>query len=608
MKKSSVAGPDVLGTGLDALAIGGGTAAIVALIRQQVEANRQRKAKEEREKEEIDPNTVVLRLSKPAKTSKKAEAPKITVKPTVEGKEVRPLSEGQLRDTAGRFATVDDSKGGESKTDKTLSTKTPPEKKAGYSWDIMNGTGSILAAGGGAVLGYYLVSKLTRKMEQNRLKKQIAAAQTEYLDLLDGRNVKKAESFGYLFAFSPNSLDLVGEDDKMSKEAGLPTDFINMIKGIPDTAKKSSSTALAAYILMAGGTAYVVKKYLEDRFGSRRKEEEPEKQTRILFKAGSSEFEIPPGSMLATLGILRDCITDSIPPGVKTAYDYSFLKDISDMDGGKQWILDMYAKQNGLNRDNMADFKMPMSTMMKYHGTMGDIAKNPDKHRAAIQGYVMNMMQKDPKGWFDLLGQKQNGDLVKMKADEQIANMSNNGGFTGFLTKIPLLGDLLKKFMSWFSSNTKWGRKITARKTLEGMGMSTDMANNVLKGYDFSTPGQWTRIPEQAAAQNVKQPAKTAPSPGNYNHPPFNRPLPLRKAAAWDDDLAAFISRRKMLADASNMDVIKAIESLKKENAKKTEKRHDDQDTPKVSVQFDDDIGSLLSDEDKQKIVSSLTK
>jgi len=550
MTKNKISSPIEIGS--DMLMGGASIAAIIALAKQYAEAKRQARKKEELEKRDIDPGTVVLRI--PKSRDKLAEDTTVNVKPAVETKEIRPLSEGQLRDTAGRFATVDEP------------LKDGAKEKSAQS--IVGGAGSILAAGGGAVLGYYLISKLADKLEQKRLKKQIAAAQTEYLDLLDGRNVKNAEAFSTLFMFN-------GDDNgELSKEAGVPTDLINLIGGIPKRINQAGSAALAAYILTAGGTAYVVKRYLEDRFGKRDKQEDPEKQTRILFKAGSSEFDITPEQMMATVSVLRDCIRDSVPPGVKQAsgYDYSFLDDIAKMKGGDQWILDSYAKQNGLKREGTGDFKLPLSLTMKYSKTLGDIAKNPEKHKQALQGHVMGMMQRDPRRWFELLGQQRNSDLVRMKADEQINNLSNGGGILGFLTKIPLIGQLIKGIMSWYHGNTGWGRQATGRKTLEMMGVSPDMAREVVKKYDFSSPGGWSR--------------KTAS---------------FDKKAAIDDSVIAFLARRKTLADASNREVIKAIEDLKASRSRKKKQE------PKLSVEFDDSIGDLLSDEDKARIIAGLT-
>ena len=553
-----------LGTAFDALAIGGGAAAAIALIRQYIEAKRQKKREEARMKTDIDPDTVVLRIPPSRLSSKLAEDGsghvKVNVVPAVQTKEVRPLSEGQLREVSGRFAA-------------DVAKEVPDarsEKVAGSDQSIVGGAGDILTAGGGVVAGFYIVSKLAERLEQNRLKKQIAAAQTEYLDLLDGKNVKNAEAFSELFMF-----DRTSNADPMSKEAGIPTDLVNLISSTPKRIRQTGSAALAAYILAAGGTAYVVKKYLEDRFGKRDEQEEPERKTRILFKAGSSEFDIGPDNMLATVGILRDCILDSTPPGYKQAsgYDYSFLDRISRMRGGNQWILDAYAKQQGLNRDGLQEIKLPLSTRIKYSKTLKDVVRNPDRHALALQGYVMDMMRKDPQTWFELLGQPRNSDLVRFKADERIRHMSDGGGVSGAISGIPVLGDAIKGLASWYSSSTESGRNATGKGVLQALGLPEDAASHIADSYDFSTPGRWSR--------------KTT------------------KSASFDDSLIAFLSRRKTLTDASNRDVIKAINDLKSSRRRKKNKDHD---KPGVSVEFDDSLDGLLSEEDKKKIVSGITR
>ena len=544
---------DVLRVGGKGLAIGAGAAATVALIRQVIEANRQKKAKEKRYAGNIDPNTVVLRVRKQAEDKcLKIEGP--------ESRELHPVSTVGPRELDGRFASAFGKR------------ENTSEKSAGFLSDSMAGAGGILAAGGGAVLGYTLVSKLAQKLEQQRLKKQIEAAQTEYINLLDGKT-KTAEAFSKIFLFDDPTIDEI--DGELRKEAGVPTDIYDIISNAPRTAKGVSAGMMAAWILGAGASAYVAKRLLENKF-DQQEEEEPEKQTRILFKASSSEFEIPPEHMLATIGVLRDCIADSIPEGVKTAAsapDYSVLDDIEKMDGGRQWLLDQYASQNGLQRDQASDFKIPLSMKLKYGKTLSDIRKNPDKHSAGINSKVMGMMQNDPEGWFKLLGSDRNNDIVRMKANEQIANMGKNGGFMGFLSKIPFLGGFIKNIMNWYM-NSVGGRRMLARSTLGQMGVTGDRAKGILSGYDFTDKG-W-------APTAVKQAGLLGGS--------------------FDDGIEAFLARTKTLHDKTNKDVIKAIESLRTSKSKKGKS------VSKTVIEFDSDLGDLLSDEDKAKIITGLTK
>lgn len=561
---------DPLSVGVDALAVGGGVAAIVAMIRQAAEANRQKKLKEKLTSGDVSPDTIVLRIPKKGldklSESLPTDKPGVSVKPGVETKEVKPLSTVGLRDLKGRFSTLKDSE------------TPPPEKAAGFVDGVTSDTASILAGIGGVAGGYYVVSKLAQKLEQNRLRKQIEAAQTEYIDLLDGRKEKMAEarSFSTLFQFDDGMVESVSSD--MEKSAGIPTDIVNVINGGMDTARKGSAVALASYILTAGGTAYVVKKYLESKYGKRDEEEKPTPQTRILIKPGSAEepFEIDPGRMMATVRILRDCIEDSVDPATKQAADYSFLDKIEKMDGGPQFLLDSYARMNGLSRPE-SDFKLPVSMMLGYGKTLSDIKKDPSKHKAQLQGHVMQMMRRDPKKWFDLLGQDRNSDIVGMKADEQVANMRNSGGIMGFLHRIPLIGDLIRKMSSWFTKNTSMGRRGAAGKTLEMMGITGDRANQVMGMYDFSKSG-WK--PRQAVAA----PAQT------------------KKAGYGYGDIMAIMARDKTLTDSTNKEILKAIEELKKPRRKKGVEQ------PKVKVEFDDKLNEMLSEEDKARIIANLTK
>ena len=566
MSKSEVK-YDPLSVGSDALAIGGATAAIVAMIRQVIEARRQEKEMRKLDDAQISPDTVVLHVGKPGAMKKvseesvrtSGETPVVTVVPGVVSKEIHPASTVGPRELNGRFSSFSGAvDGGVS------------EKSAGYASGILGDTAAILAGLGGSVGGYYVVSKLAQKLEQNRLKRQIAAAQTEYLDLLDGKSVKNAEAFSHLFSFGDSVFDDVTHDG-MSKEAGIPTDLANLLTGGADVARKGSAVALATYILTAGGTAYVVKKYLESRFGKRDQEEKPEKQTKILFKAGADEpFELDPGLMLATVGILRDCISDSDDLSEKRAADYSFLSKLDKVDGGPQFLLDSYARMKGLSRPD-SEFKIPLSMRIRYGRTLSDIRKNPEKHAPQIQGYMMQLMRRDPKKWFDLLGQDRNSDIVGLKADEQISNLRNSGGLFGMIHRTPVLGDLVRQLMSSFSKGTAAGRRGVAEKALEALGMTGDAANSILGMYDFSPTG-WRQKPA------------------------------MNKGASFGyRDLMALAARDKTLSDSSNKEILQAIEALRNPKGKKGK---DDE----VSVEFDEELSNILSEEDKMKIIKHLSK
>jgi hypothetical protein len=551
-----------LATGLKSIAVGGSIAATLALIRQLAEANRQRKEKERRESDAISPNTIVLRVRKNKDGygggEKYAEAvcqgKTVKVEPTTSSREIRPTASVHTREPNGRF-TEDIGK----------------EKSAGFLTDSVSGAGDILAAGGGAVLGYALVSKLAQRLEQKRLEKQIAAAQTEYVNLLDGKQEKSAETktFSRLFLFDDSTIPAI--EVSLHKQAGVPTDIYDVFANTPRVAQGMTSGMIAAWILGAGASAYVAKRLLENKF-DKEEEEEPEKPTRIIFKAGEdssgklTEFEISPDKLLATVGIMRECIADSVPEGVKLAADvpdYSFLDDIARMEGGKQWLLDRYAMNKGLSRPDTKDLKLPLSLLIRHGHTLADVRDNLDKHIPAINSKVLSIMQKDPEGWFKLLGSDRNKDLVRLEADKWIDNLGNSGGILGVLGSIPIVGGLTKGIVRSLSGLSS-GTKTIGKNTLSMMGVTGDKARTILDGYKFSNGG-W-------------------------------KPKATVKAAGAMNNIMAVLAREKMLADKTNKDILRAIEELKQSKSKRTKK-----DKP-VNVEFDSTLDDSLSDKDKERI------
>jgi hypothetical protein len=579
------------------LAIGGGAAAVSALASQILEAKRQKKLKEEHDKKEISPNTIVLRIKKKAECKKKKKTgcggeckkKKVKVLPSVEEKDLNNSGFGHTRDMNGRFSSI--------------TTKEAQEFKS-----IPGEATGILAFGGGTLGGYYLINKLAKKLEKKRLEKQIEAAQQEYIDLLDGKIVKGAEAFSDLFMFGNTEFEdletSVATD--MQKSAGVPSDVFNLItkgpRNLINSSKHISSALLASYILGIGSSAYVAKKLLENHFDADN-EEEPEKETRIILKTASSEFEIQPEEMLATIGIMKDCISDSLPPGVKIAAgtDYSVLDEISKRKGGKQWILDQYSSMNGLPTRKSTFMFENLPLFIKNKKTLFDIKNNPKNHSAGIKSYVMGMMQKDPESWFKLLGNKYNNGIVRMKAEEQINNFGKNGGILGFLSKIPFLGKLIKSFSKWYTQNSSWGKKMVARKTLKQMGVVGDRAKNIISKYDFSNGSGWSE----------KVPNTLNASVGMYNPQGIKNGINPSIKTAQSRDILTSLLKGRAASDITNRELLKRVDkvvSRLENNTGKGKSKPKDNEEKKNSlfIKFDDELAASLSEKDKKKILDAL--
>ena len=571
-----------LTTGLKAALLTGSAASVVALARQIGEAKRQRDKEKERQKRQVSGNAIVFHLRKNSEDgscgkSCNGGAPVVKKVESLVQKEVNPATaDTQLRETNGRFTDIN-------------------SKTAGYIDNTVNGSNHILAAIGGGAAGFYLVSKIAQKAEQNRLKKQIAAAQQEYLDLLEGRSVKNAEAFKTLFSLDGDTDAAIGE---IEKQAGIFKDTKDIINGGSRGAQQLSSAALAAYILLAGGSAWATKKLLEKRFDPP-EEEEPEEAPRIILKAGSAEFDIQPEHMMATIGIMRDCISDSMSDLEKKAADYEFLGDIAKDDEGKQFLLDLYAKKNGLKRDPFGEggYKLPIGIAMKYSNSLSDVANNPDKHSDAINAHVMKMMKGDPESWFRVLGSNRNTDVVDLKAREAIGNMDKGTGFKSWLSRVPVIGNLFKKFMGWYSTNSRYGRKAVARQSLAGMGVTGDKADSILDRFDFSSKG-WS--PKQVQAPAAQPSQATAQSAVMAS--PFLPKTASEKKADMLNDVIAMTAQTKTLSDRSNKDILKALEELKKQNGGDKDKKADQY------VEFSPEVEAMLSPEAKKKLMIAFSK
>lgn len=603
---------------LNGLAIGAGTAGVVALIRQLAEAKRQQDLEKKRKSAKISPNTIVLRVRKSGSESEKNASAgsvcnngckKVSVKPCVESKEVHPLAEGQLRETNGRFTTLPQ-KEAQAKDDRSIFRRI---------WD--EGSGLYLG-GAAAVGGFYLVHKLAEKLEQNRLKKQLEAAQTEYLDLLDGKTVKGAEAFSDMFLFNNDGEIKDLEKQAMAsmgleKDAGVISDIKSLVNNVEPTVKHLGAGAVCTYLLGITGSAYVAKKLMEQRFDSQDKEEKPNDHIKILMKAGESTFEVQPEQVLATISIMRDCIRDSIPIHQdleKSAfYDGQdpFMQLLENDYGGRQKILDAYAAMHGLAPE---DSLFSAKDMNAIFGGMQD----PERLEM-VQGAVFNNMKQHPEQWFHLLGNSRYKNLLNQKALEYF--YQNHP----VASSIPIFNEVMTNYLQ----NSATARKGIGQRFLTGMaGMSEDAANELVNRYAFSPEG-WQRqdgsTPVELSDYDKYAPwitygqqtgsAQPAPAAGTQNQqalatPTTAQPKPataqttgqpganaVKTASSFSlspNDILAFAARQKTVTDIKNTDISRKIDLLMDSiNSKK--KNKGDSNTV---VEIDPELKKLLSDKD----------
>lgn len=413
----------VLHTALQFGGIGAGAAAAVALVRELKDAMDEREKEKKRRKVSISPGTIVLRVPKSKLRSKYAEELRMvsgghesvsrsecSSDTAVNVTKLQSGKGGVQRDVAGRFVSSSDVR------------VNPPEKKA-QDTGVGTRAAEILAALGALGGGYYLVDALRQKLQQRRLKKQIAAAQNEYIGMMDGSSVKGAELVNGMF--SPSN----GQEEK---EAGIRDTWRSMT----DRGKNVSAAGLALMLATALGSGYITKRVIENKFDEP-EEEEPElpKVNRILFKAYDDEkkasdegAEITYGQALATIGAMMDCMSE---PGLeKDSADYSFLDKMMSTDEGRQWILDAYARSRGLDRPGFSESSLPglsAADKLKYARTLIGIKRNSSAHIPAVRRRVMSVIKENPAEWMSMLVRPENGDLAGRLAGDVL------GGLTSYL-------------------------------------------------------------------------------------------------------------------------------------------------------------------------------
>jgi len=302
--QKAAASPIVEGLGTGLLA-GGSLAAVQAIVSDYLEAKRQRELAKKRKSNDVSPDTVVLYLPKNQDSEsqdKAAEAglgvrdpANVKVEPAVESKEIKydPDPSKQPREVNGRYSTLG----------KSAQENTEP---------VSNGVwiASLIA---GAPLGYAVVRKIHDKLEENSLKRQIAAAQKQYVDLLSRPQSEKT-------AEDREFLDMIWFDPGIEKRANIGGWIGEQVGGAFDNMYQPlanlTSGGVATAILSAIASAYVTNRVMHKQFDPPEEDEDEDKPKvkKVLFKQGSGEaYEITPEQFLTTIAVMRDCMAESTP-------------------------------------------------------------------------------------------------------------------------------------------------------------------------------------------------------------------------------------------------------------------------------------------------------
>lgn len=239
-----------ISTGLRGAALGAGTFATIAAVKEVLDLIEDRKKKKKARNPTLSSDTIVISL--PGRNKEKLasardfaleEAKKHDKKPT-DG------SWRQARHEDGTFAS-----GWEldltQPEEKNAQEKVPYEPgwaEEGFNMGLSGATGVI-----GAGLGWVLAQKTYDYLKKKRLKREIAAAQKEYIDFL------------------------TNEKDAQLATGGRPGVFNNLLHGevtMPDGAteaihglgKYSIGTVTSTAVLLALASTYLTKKFLDQKF------------------------------------------------------------------------------------------------------------------------------------------------------------------------------------------------------------------------------------------------------------------------------------------------------------------------------------------------------
>lgn len=431
-KKADVAGSFGKGLGYG---IAAGSA--VELARFIVGAIDDYKSQKKRTHPKIDRNTIVLTLPKKpvAELSEKASSARdqFDDDKASRGKDVK--IDDTSRDTLGRFTPGWLSKKAQSwpwwllagaGATATVGNMDPAKEAIKKSpGEFMDHTGTILGGVAGLSLGYVLARKIAQKIEEKRLEREIAAAQKEYIGILQNKAAsydilpvlpteKKADSImgdsGQPFESSQGNPSWTGKalasgakalvDAVADKDNAVNKAIHNAVEPLaPATAKGieygtwAFSAGTAATILTALSIAYVTKKMLDKKYGNpNAKKDVVPRNTRVLFKTSSAEepFEISPATAICALSCIKAAMEQ----------ESKFEKEAIDLNppghkGERWWKPSQQAtrepvkpRSNGRVRSNnwsLTGGKMPVGTSIDDY--MADRLSNEDNFTKAM-GYI----------------------------------------------------------------------------------------------------------------------------------------------------------------------------------------------------------------------------
>ena len=324
----------------------------------------------------------------------------------------------------------------------------------------------------------------------------------------------------------------------------------------------------ASLAALAAASAVLTAKVYKNRADQVEKEEEPEKEPKVLFKVSEDKsIEVDPRLVMVTMLMMKEAMAhgNAVPldesgkpvlekSAISQAHenfvdnyiDYLNNDPTTEGMGGVRWILDRRYNQMrdklisqygggkaAVDRVNaiMPALEDSVGTPWDshWHNTLGHpllavrygLSKVPglgglmafgDKDNAELEQHIFKRIAQDPSRWFSALGDKRYAPMV----DQFLKNNAHSiiDSKMGFLDKIPFIGEYLKQFMKWgltrFLVNTPFGRRKVVERILEGGGRP-DLINTVNQNMRYGTNGfSWDIDSLNAIDQAKRQAAAQA--------------------------------------------------------------------------------------------------
>ena len=242
--------------------------------------------KKRQKKDDVSEDTMIVRVPSSEAKNKLASALD-ALDAEVAARLVRP------RDLRGRFAQNCTGSCTEEEVTPIKPAPTPAEKNAGISRAV-NYAGEDIGTLAGTLTTYASLSKLYSWIERQRLKREIAAAQQEYIDLAGLKKKSSAPPEGV----SEEVMDFLFDDiaPSTTEKSAAPAhggtiwrDAPRAVAALTQGTDMTAGLGLATLLTIAGLSAYTTRKVLHAKLDPREDQPESPRINHIVLKAASGE-------------------------------------------------------------------------------------------------------------------------------------------------------------------------------------------------------------------------------------------------------------------------------------------------------------------------------